>query len=75
MWQKTARFKGPYKPTGEVQICRILPNRVIIGVILHRNRNGRFYEVFQNASKNREKIGARIGLISLILSIGYKKWS
>jgi len=23
---KTARFKGPYKPTGEVQICRILAN-------------------------------------------------
>ena len=72
MWQKTARFKGPYKPIGEVQICRIFQNRAIIGLILHRNRKRRFYEVFQKAGKNREKIEARIGLVSLILSIGDK---
>jgi len=47
---------------------------VIIGLILHRNRKRRFSEVFQKAGENREKIGARIGLILLILSIGDKKW-
>jgi hypothetical protein len=36
-WQNTARFKGPYKPIGEVQICGILANRAIIKRILHRN--------------------------------------
>jgi hypothetical protein len=51
-----------------------LPNRAIIGLILHRNRKQRFYEVFQKADENRERIGARIGLVSLILSIGDKKW-
>jgi hypothetical protein len=50
-----------------------LVNRAIIGHILHRNRKRRFYVVFQNAGENREKIGARIGLISLILSIRDKK--
>jgi hypothetical protein len=74
MWQKTSRFKGPYKPIDEVQICRILANRAIIGLILYRNRKQQFYVVFQNAGENRERIGARIGLISLILSIGDKKW-
>jgi len=74
MGLKTARFKGPYKPIGEVQICRILANRAIIGLILHRNRKRQFYEVFQKAGENREKIGARMGFISLILGIGDKKW-
>jgi len=27
MQQKTARFKGPYKPLGEVQFCRILAKK------------------------------------------------
>jgi len=57
----------------EVQICRIFPKRAIIGLILHRNRKRRFYVVFKNAVENREKIGARIGLILLILSIGSRK--
>jgi hypothetical protein len=69
MWQKTARFKGPYKPIGEVQICRILSNWTIIGLILHRNRKRLFYEVFQKADENREKIGARIGLIFPLIRI------
>jgi hypothetical protein len=61
-------------PIGEVQIYRIFQNRAIIGLILHRNRKGWFYVVFQNAGENREKIGVRIGLILVVLSIGDKKW-
>ena len=37
--------------------------RAIIGRILHSNRKGGFYGLFQNAGENRERIGARIGLI------------
>jgi hypothetical protein len=55
MGLKTAQFKGPYRPIGEVQICRILPNRAIIGLILHRNRKQRFYEFFQIAGEYREE--------------------
>jgi hypothetical protein len=73
MWQKTARFKWPYKPIGEVQICRILAKRANIECFFHRNRKRRFYEVFQKAGENLERIGVRIGLILLILSIGDKK--
>jgi hypothetical protein len=57
-----------------VQISRILTKRALIGLILHRNRKQQFYVVFQNAGENRERIGARIGLVSLILSMGDKKW-
>ena len=61
MGQKTARCKGLYEPSGEVQTCRILANRAIIGRILHTNRNGGFYGVFpqgradpgRNRSPNR----------------------
>jgi hypothetical protein len=45
--QKTARFKGLYKPIGEVQICRILSNRAIFERILHKNRKEGFYGVFR----------------------------
>jgi hypothetical protein len=48
----TARFKGPYEPIGEVEICRIWINRAIIGHILHRNRKQAFYGVFSIGDEN-----------------------
>jgi hypothetical protein len=57
-----------------VQICRILAIKARNGRILHTNRKEAFYGFFPKIGENREKIGARIGLISLILSIGDKKW-
>ena len=33
-------------PTGEVQICRIFPNRALIGRILKGTEKDDFYEVF-----------------------------
>ncbi len=50
---KKVRFKGVYKPIGEVQICRILPNRAIIAGILYWNRKGAFYGVFYIAYENQ----------------------
>jgi hypothetical protein len=49
---KKAGCKGLYEPTGEVQTCRILDNRAIIGRILHTNRNRGFSGFFPGAGKN-----------------------
>jgi len=46
-WQKTARFKGPCKPIGEVEINRISENGAIIAGILHRKSKGEYFEVFR----------------------------
>ena len=46
MRQKSARFKEFYPPIGDVQPCRILANRAIIGRILHMDRNRGFYGDF-----------------------------
>jgi len=52
MMQKTARFQGHWQPTGEVQNCRILANRAIIGRILHTNRKGWIYGFFKKRKWN-----------------------
>jgi hypothetical protein len=49
--QKTARFRGLLKPSGEVQICRISANRAIIGCILHTNRKEWIYGVLKKEVK------------------------
>jgi energy-converting hydrogenase Eha subunit G len=46
-----------------------LANRAIIGRILHTNRKGWIYGLFKRGSGILEKIGARIGVISLVLSV------
>jgi hypothetical protein len=55
MWQKQPRFKGLYKPIGEVQICRILTNKANIGHILHTKRKEAIYGFFPRAGENREE--------------------
>jgi hypothetical protein len=67
------RFKGFWWAFNEVKICLILANRERIGHIFYTKRNEAIYGFFPRAEKNREKIGARIGLISLILSTGDSK--
>ena len=44
--QKTARCKGLYGSSGEVENSRILANRAKIRLILHANRNRAFYGFF-----------------------------
>jgi hypothetical protein len=55
MGLNSPRFKGPYKPIGEVQICRILTNGAIIGHILHTKRKEAIYGFFRYWSGNKVK--------------------
>jgi hypothetical protein len=45
--QKTARSRGLWKPSGEVQNYRISANGAIIGRIFHTNRKGWIYGFFK----------------------------
>jgi len=50
--QKTARFYGLWKPSGEMQSSLISANSAIIGRILHMNRKGWIYRLFQKRKGN-----------------------
>jgi hypothetical protein len=54
-WRNSPRFKWPYKPIGEVQICRISEKGAIYCLRFHTNRKEAFYGFFPRADEDREE--------------------